>query len=103
MPMRKTFHLLGSAMLIAAGITAYAQDPATPPQRQPEASGATKPKAKAKTITGTVKSYEPGKSIEVDAKGAPHTYDLTATDQTVPVNPDVKVGSKVKVMEKPDS
>jgi hypothetical protein len=103
--MRKTVNLLCPAILIAGGIFAYAQpqDPATaPPQQQPESST---PKTKAKPVnfTGMVKAYEPGKSIEVDAKSGPHNYDLAATDMTVTVSPDIKVGSKVKVMEKADS
>jgi hypothetical protein len=89
-------------MLIAFG--AFAQDPpqqppTTPPSQQ-EQGGM---RGRAMATTGTVKSYDPGKSISVDAKGSTKTYDLSATDQTVTVAPDVKVGSKVKITEKPDS
>jgi hypothetical protein len=97
--MSRTLNLLCSAILIAGSISyALPQDPAgTAPQ--PESGTAPKTKMKAVNLTGTVKAYEPGKSIEVDAKGAPHTYDLTAPDMAITVSPDVKVGSKVKVME----
>ncbi len=54
-------------------------------------------------MMGTVKSYDPGKSISVDMRGNTKTYDLSATDMNVTVAPDVKVGSRVRVTEKPDS
>jgi hypothetical protein len=54
-------------------------------------------------MTGNVKSYDPGKSIEVDVKGKAHTFDLTQTDATYTVSPDVKVGSEVRVTERTDS
>jgi hypothetical protein len=102
--MRRTLNLLCSAILIAGSMSVYArpQDPAGTPPKQPETGAAPKTKMKAANMTGTVKAYEPGKSIEVDAKNGPHTYDLTATDLTITVSPDVKVGSKVKVTEKAD-
>ena len=101
--MRRRFTLLCPTILIAGGIFAYAQ-PQDPPAQTPPATGTVpKTKMKAMNMTGTVKAYEPGKSIEVDAKNGPHTYDLTATDMTVTVGADVKVGSKVKISEKPDS
>jgi hypothetical protein len=100
---RSTSLLCSAAILIAGGIFAYAQDPPPNPQAPPASGTVPKTKMKATNLTGTVKAYEPGKSIEVDAKGGAHTYDLTATDMTVTVGADVKVGSKVKVAEKPDS
>jgi len=60
-------------------------------------------KAKSFSASGTVKAYEPGKTIEVDAKGAPHTYDLTSPDTTYTISPDVAVGTKVKLVEKTDA
>src|SRR5262245_9755792 len=59
-------------------------------------------KGKPFSATGTVKAYEPGKTIEVEAKGA-HTYDLTWDDTTYTISPDVTVGTKVKLVEKTDS
>jgi hypothetical protein len=87
---------LGCAVLIAFSTSAYAQQPQAAPDAQQQA-------AKPATTTGTVKAYEAGKSIEIDAKGGPRTYDLTASDMTVTVSPDIKVGTKVKVTEKADS
>ena len=55
------------------------------------------------SATGTVKAYEPGKTIEVEAKGAPHTYDLTSPDTTYTIAPDLEVGAKVKLVEKTDA
>ncbi|HXB73573.1 MAG TPA: hypothetical protein VNY05_35370 [Candidatus Acidoferrales bacterium] len=103
--MRRTLNLLCSAILIAGSISAYAapQDPAGAPPKQPETGTAPKTKMKGVKLSGTVKAYEPGKSIEVDAKGAPHVYDLAAPDMTVTVSPDVKIGGKVKVTEASDS
>ena len=60
-------------------------------------------RGRSMAMTGTVKSYDPGKSISVDEKGTTKTYDLSATDMNVTVAPDVKVGSKVRITEKPDS
>jgi hypothetical protein len=103
--MRRRIPLLCPTILIAGSIFAYAQpqDPPPPPQTPPASGTVPKTKMKAMNLTGTVKAYEPGKSIEVDAKNGPHSYELTATDMTVTVGADVKVGSKVKVTEKPDT
>src|SRR5258708_2831833 len=83
-------HTLLSAFLVIGGLTAYAQ------QSAPD-------KPKTLKATGTVKAYEAGKTIEVEAKGAPHTYDLSASETTYTISPDVAVGSKVKPTEKTDS
>jgi hypothetical protein len=65
----------------------------------PQASTGQKPVM----VTGTVKAFEAGKSIEVDAKGTSHKYDLTSADTTYTINPDVAVGSEVKLTERTDS
>jgi len=54
-------------------------------------------------VTGTVKNCEPGKSIDVEAKGETHSYDLTKTDATFTISPDVKAGSEVRLTDKTDS
>lgn len=51
------------------------------------------------TMTGTVQSYNPGKSIEIEVQGTTHVYDLSKSDTTFTVSSDVQVGSKVRLME----
>ena len=89
------------AILIAGSTVAYPQQP-----KDPDPAGQQPPAAeqntKAAVVSGTVKAYEAGKSIEITAKDGPKTYDLTASGMTVTISPDVKIGSKVKVTEKSD-
>ena len=99
--MRST--LLLCPVLLAFGAfaqTPQQQPPASSPSQQQEQGGM---RGRSMAMTGTVKSYDPGKSISVDEKGTTKTYDLSATDMNVTVAPDVKVGSKVRITEKPDS
>ena len=63
-------------------------------------------KNKTETVIGEVKSYEPGKSIEVSVPGKViknRTFDLDAKDTVAKVDPAVAVGSRVKVMQKTDN
>src|SRR5262249_15961340 len=80
------------ALFTMAAISVSAQQPGSGPQ-----------KTKPVNLSGTVKNFEPGKTIEVEAKGAPRSYDLTASDTTYNIRPDVAVGTKVKVVEKTDA
>ncbi len=60
---------------------------------------------KTETVMGEVKSYEPGKSIEVTTAGKlkkSRTFDLNEKDVTAMVDPSVAVGSHVKITEKTD-
>src|SRR5579872_1221761 len=79
-----------------AGLTAYAQNEATPSRSSTGTNGSV-------TMTGTVKSYEAGKSIEIDSRGTAHKFDLSKSDANYTISPDVKVGSEVAVMERNDS
>ncbi len=66
-------------------------------------SGTTK--MKTETVMGEVKSYEPGKSIEVTTSGKikkSRTFDLAEKDVTATVDPGVAIGSRVKVTLKTD-
>ena len=90
--------LVISAMI--GGMTAYEQQPRDPSQVASNNFG--QKQTTTLKATGTVKAYEAGKTIEVEAKGAPHVYDLTSPDATYAISPDIAVGSKVKVMEKMD-
>src|SRR5438105_340107 len=75
------------AFIILGGMAAYAQ------QQRDAARFSSKDSAAEKTklvkATGTVKSYEAGKMIEVEAKGVPHRYDLSSADATYTISPDV--------------
>jgi len=106
--MRRPFPLLCSAIAIAFGIASFAKQPASQPppvtgQAAEPSTGSRHMKTKATTTNGTVKANEPGKSVEVTTKAGDQKYDMTATDMTVTVSPDIKVGSKVKVVQKADS
>jgi hypothetical protein len=79
--------------LAVATLPAFSQERESPPADQKTALN----------VTGTVKTFEVGKSIEVDAKGTAHKYDLTSTDMTYTISPDVKVGMTVKLMESKDA
>jgi hypothetical protein len=70
------------------GLPIYAQNPDPP-------AGQASPAA----MTGTVKSFDPGKSIDVEVNGVSHKYDLSKTDTSYTINPEVKPGSDVTVME----
>ena len=98
--MRRLSIALCCAFLIAGTTSVYARPQDQPPQGDKKTSPMKT--AKPMVTTGTVKTYEAGKSIAIDAKKGPKTYDLTSTDMTVTVSPDVKVWSKVKVTEKTD-
>ena len=83
--------------LIALGLSAFAQQ--TPPQTDPQGQAA----SKGVTYTGTVTTYEAGKTIEVGTTGGPKIYNLSSTDMTFSVRPDVKMGSLVKITETKDA
>src|SRR6185295_10232548 len=63
-------------------------------------------KAKTETVIGEVKSFEPGKSIEVSVPGKiikNRTFDLDDKDTVAKVDPVIAVGSRVKVTMKTDN
>ena len=82
--------------LAVAGLTVYAQDQQTSSK---SSTGTNAPTA----LTGTVKSYDAGKSIEIDAQGKNQKFDLAKSDTTYTISPDVRVGSEVSVMERTDA
>ncbi len=50
-------------------------------------------------VTGTVTHYEVAKSIEIDANGVAHKYDLNDSDIVYSIGPEVAEGSAVTVTE----
>jgi hypothetical protein len=100
-----------STALLAAG--AYAQDKRDPSQTSIEKSQQTTTttstgtfKGKTETVIGEVKSFQPGKSIEVSVPGKiikNRTFDLDASDTVAKVDSAVAVGSRVKVTMKTDN
>jgi hypothetical protein len=98
--MNKTFlgMLLSTALL--AGTAVYAQSSQSE-QRYQSAPAAAQEARETEPITGKVKTYTPGKRLEIDvAVGMDKEYDLTDKNVTANVNPNVKVGTEVKVWEK---
>jgi hypothetical protein len=95
--------------LVAFGSVVMAQapaKPAAPPATDKPAAPATeKPKAekkeapKAMTASGTVASYEAGKTIKVKGKDKEMVFDVTGETN---VKGEVKEGAKVTVMYKKD-
>lgn len=57
-------------------------------------------KMKVETYIGTVTSYKAGEKIEVTTAGdKKHSFDLNDKDWVVTVDPGVKLGSRVKLVE----
>jgi hypothetical protein len=74
--------------LLASSVTVYAQADS---------------KAGQIVVLGTVTNYDVGKTIEVDAKGTLHKYDLNNSDITYSISPEVATGVSVKVTETTDA
>jgi hypothetical protein len=58
---------------------------------------------RAAAMMGTVKSFDPGKSIDVEVNGQTRKYDLSKSDTLYNINPDVKPGSNVTIVESTDN
>ncbi|HLH42320.1 MAG TPA: hypothetical protein VKV74_04985 [Bryobacteraceae bacterium] len=54
-------------------------------------------------MTGMVKSFDPGKSIDVEINGVSRKFDLSKTDTLYNINPEVKPGSNVTIVETTDN
>jgi hypothetical protein len=54
-------------------------------------------------MMGTVKSFDPGRSIDVEVNGRSYKYDLSKTDALYNINPEVKAGSNVTIVESTDN
>jgi hypothetical protein len=54
-------------------------------------------------MMGTVKSFDPGKSIDVEVNGVSRKYDLSKSDTLYNINPDVKPGANVTIVETTDN
>ena len=50
-----------------------------------------------------VKSFDPGKTIDVEVNGVSHKYDLSKTDTLYNINPEVKARTNVTILEKTDN
>jgi len=95
--------------IAAAGVALFAAGAMAAAQTSSETKAVTKTKtssgtmkAKAHSVVGTVTAYEAGKSIEVEANGKKHSFDLDDSNETVSVSSEVAIGGKVKVVEKTD-
>ena len=77
--------------LSVVGAAAFAQ-PQTAARQDSKAVGQV-------VVTGTVISYEVAKSIEVNASGVAHKYDLNDSDTTYSISPEVATGRTVTVTE----
>jgi hypothetical protein len=58
---------------------------------------------RAGAMMGTVKSFDPGKSIDVEVNGVSRKYDLSKTDTLYNISPEVKPGSNVTIVETQDN
>jgi hypothetical protein len=78
-----------AAALVSLPIIAQNQDPTAG-----QAGGA---------MIGMVKSFDPGKTLEVEVNGASHKYDLSKADTLYNISPEVKAGSNVTILETTDN
>lgn len=78
-----------AAALVSLPIVAQNQDPVAG-----QAKGA---------MVGMVKSFDPGRTIDVEVNGESHKYDLSKTDTLFNINPDVKAGTNVTIVETIDN
>ena len=58
---------------------------------------------RASAMMGMVKSFDPGKSIDVEVKGVSRKYDLSDSDTLYNINPEVKPGARVTIVESTDN
>lgn len=101
----KSFAIILTTLALAA-FTLFAQRPDNPGQgtsTNPGKQYDSPNNANRTDVTGTVKTYETGKTLEIDANGKTHKYDLTKTDTTYTISPDVKAGSQVRLIEEKDA
>ena len=54
-------------------------------------------------MMGTVTSFDPGKSIDVEVNGRSYKFDLSKSDTLYNINPEVKPGSNVTIIETTDN
>jgi len=112
--LKKNWMALSAAAIFAVAYTATAQ---TKTADTSAASGKTmaqttetkhagpgkNTKTKGKTVIGTVKTLEAGKTIVVTGpKNKDYSFALDDKDMTANVDPAIAVGNKVKVVEKTD-
>ena len=105
--------VFSTALLTAGALAADPQAKRDPSQTSVEQTRETSTttstgtvKGKTETVIGEVKSFTPGKSIEVSVPGKiikNRTFDLDATDTVAKVDPAIAVGSRVKVTLKTDN
>jgi hypothetical protein len=74
-------------------------------QRRDSAASASQEKERAKpvVITATVTAYHADQTLSLDANGTPHTYDLSQTEVTYKIDPNIRVGATVKVTDETDA
>ena len=74
-------------------------------QRRDSAASASQEKERAKpvVITATVTAYHADQTLSLDANGTPHTYDLSQTEVTYKIDPNIRVGGTVKVTDETDA
>jgi len=83
-------------MLVTAGGFAQRRDSAVSASQEKE-------RPKPVTITGTVTAFHADQTLSVDANGTPHTYDLSQTEVTYKIGPNIRVGGTVKVTDETDA
>ncbi|SRR5579884_300990 len=103
---RKILGTVFSAALAMAGV-GYAQTQSNSPSSQNPAStsqSTSTSHAKTRTMTGEVKDYTAGKSLEVTTRGnRTQKFDLSDPNMTANIDPSVAVGTRVRIMESTDA
>ena len=54
-------------------------------------------------ITAVVKGYQADKTLQLDAGGKSITYDLSQTEVTYKIDPNIRVGGNVRVTDQTDA
>lgn len=74
-------------------------------QRRDSAASASQEKERPKpvVITGIVTAYHADQTLSVNANGTPRTFDLSQTEVTYKIDPNIRVGGMVKVTDETDA
>jgi hypothetical protein len=96
--MRKGFlaALCISPILFSAGVFARPHDSSPAAVQEKE-------RAKPVVITAIVSVYEADKTLQLDVKGKPRTYDLSQTEVTYKIDPNIRIGGTVEVTDQTDA
>jgi hypothetical protein len=102
--MKRILPLLTTSFLLTAGIALYGQEPAPPARDDTTRARAADKKMDGNVTYGRIKELMPGHKVVIDVDNAPDkSFDLTDKNLTVKLDPGLKVGDTIKVMEHNDA